>query len=313
MADTETTPTAGGYDPRSATVTEAIAYVMAHVSAVPKGGKNREQGYAFRRVEDIVGSLQGLMAEAGLSMTPRVTQRIVNDTDHATANGKTIRWVDLEVTWTLTTASGSAIEVVTWGEARDSSDKATNKAMTAAHKYALLLAFHVPTEDIADDADRDSPSSQRRAPGRPPRALLVQLRSEVMLAVKGLPVGGEERTTELRRLWEQARLGNALDEPVPLPTGWAPPGPERMVPLRELINGAIGAERDPDGPPIGQDPADPQVDETPLPIGDQAPSDPAAAAAGSGKFTRGPAPGWDPWAGTPADSSTTTKQEDTTP
>jgi hypothetical protein len=47
---------------------------------------------------------------------------------------------------------GSMHEVVTFGEAMDSGDKATNKAMSAAYKYACMQAFCIPTEGD-NDAD----------------------------------------------------------------------------------------------------------------------------------------------------------------
>ena len=42
--------------------------------------------------------------------------------------------------------------VKTFGEAMDSGDKATNKAMSAAYKYACFKAFSIPTEGD-NDAD----------------------------------------------------------------------------------------------------------------------------------------------------------------
>ena len=41
---------------------------------------------------------------------------------------------------------GSKHTVKTYGEAMDSGDKATNKAMSAAYKYAAFQAFAIPTE-----------------------------------------------------------------------------------------------------------------------------------------------------------------------
>jgi hypothetical protein len=45
---------------------------------------------------------------------------------------------------------GSMHTVATYGEAMDSSDKATNKAMSAAYKYAAFQAFAIPTEGDND-------------------------------------------------------------------------------------------------------------------------------------------------------------------
>jgi hypothetical protein len=47
---------------------------------------------------------------------------------------------------------GSAIECRVVGEAMDSADKSTNKAMSAAMKYACILTFCIPTEGD-NDAD----------------------------------------------------------------------------------------------------------------------------------------------------------------
>jgi len=47
---------------------------------------------------------------------------------------------------------GSKHTIATIGEAMDSADKATNKAMSAAYKYACIQAFCIPTEGD-NDAD----------------------------------------------------------------------------------------------------------------------------------------------------------------
>jgi hypothetical protein len=47
-------------------------------------------------------------------------------------------------------------------EGLDSGDKATNKALSAALKYALIQTFSIPTEDMAE-ADLESPEIGRRS------------------------------------------------------------------------------------------------------------------------------------------------------
>ena len=75
---------------------------------------------------------------------------------------------------------GSVHTVRTYGEAMDRSDKATNKAMSAAYKYAAFMAFAIPTEGD-NDADANTPEVAPRAsqgqsqngavsPDRPKRA-----------------------------------------------------------------------------------------------------------------------------------------------
>ncbi len=54
---------------------------------------------------------------------------------------------------------GSSIEAVTIGEGMDSGDKATNKAMAVAFKYACFQVFCIPTEEMKDpDADTPEPN-----------------------------------------------------------------------------------------------------------------------------------------------------------
>jgi hypothetical protein len=55
----------------------------------------------------------------------------------------------------VSTVDGSKHTAATFGEAMDSSDKATNKAMSAAFKYAAFMTFCIPTEGD-NDADATS-------------------------------------------------------------------------------------------------------------------------------------------------------------
>ena len=52
--------------------------------------------------------------------------------------------------YTFWTVDGTSVECSVIGEGMDSGDKATNKAMAIAHKYALLQTFCIPTEDMID-------------------------------------------------------------------------------------------------------------------------------------------------------------------
>src|SRR5574340_122354 len=91
------------------------------------------------------------MAKHGLCILPRCTERIV--TERQTAKGGVLFYVVVRCEFDFIAASdGSRHVVVTYGEAMDSGDKATNKAMSAAYKYAAFQAFAIPTEGD-NDAD----------------------------------------------------------------------------------------------------------------------------------------------------------------
>ena len=91
------------------------------------------------------------MAEHGLCILPRVLTR--ECVERQTKAGGAIFYVTVEVEFDFVSAEdGSKHTVKTFGEAMDTSDKATNKAMSAAYKYAALQAFAIPTEGD-NDAD----------------------------------------------------------------------------------------------------------------------------------------------------------------
>ena len=129
-----------------------VAAAMSH-DGISKARKNSQQGYNFRGIDDVLNALSSALVEAGLLILPRVTSRTV--TERETKNGGALFYVTVQVEFDLVSAEdGSKHTVATYGEAMDSADKATNKAMSAAYKYLALLTFCIPTEASPDtDAD----------------------------------------------------------------------------------------------------------------------------------------------------------------
>lgn len=134
-------------------VYEAIAAVTAELArnGISKGRKNSQQGYNFRGIDDIYNALAPALARAKLCVLPRVTRREV--TERSTKSGSPLFYVVCDVEFDFVSAEdGSKHTIAVVGEAMDSADKATNKAMSAAYKYAAIMAFCVPTEGD-NDAD----------------------------------------------------------------------------------------------------------------------------------------------------------------
>ncbi len=132
----------------------AITAVMAHLAEVGigKDRKNEQQGYAFRGIDDVYNALAGVLAKNSLCILPQVKHREV--VERLTARGTPLFYVNVDVDFSFVSAKdGSSHVVSVAGEAMDSADKATNKAMSAAYKYACLQAFCIPTEG---DNDADS-------------------------------------------------------------------------------------------------------------------------------------------------------------
>lgn len=153
--------------PRVYTAISAVSRSLSS-AGIPKARRNQQQGYAFRGIDDVLNALSSALVSAGLVILPRCTDRLV--VERQTAKGGALFSVTCRVEFDLVaTEDGSRHTVVTYGEAMDSADKATNKAMSAAYKYLALLVFCVPTEgtpdadaethDVVAGPEPDAPSS----------------------------------------------------------------------------------------------------------------------------------------------------------
>ena len=118
---------------------------------VSKNQRNHQQKYAFRGIDDMYNTLSPLLARHGLVIMPTVMDRVV--VEKPSRNGGCLFYVTVKVKYTFISAKdGSHYDVIVYGEAMDSGDKATNKAMSAAYKYMAIQSFAIPTEGD-NDAD----------------------------------------------------------------------------------------------------------------------------------------------------------------
>lgn len=134
-------------------VYESICSVMEDIghSGISKGRRNQQQGYSFRGIDDVYNELNALLSKHKVIMTPRILAREV--AERQTQKGSALFYVTVEAEFDFISAEdGSKHTVRTFGEAMDSADKATNKAMSAAYKYAAMMVFCIPTEGD-NDAD----------------------------------------------------------------------------------------------------------------------------------------------------------------
>lgn len=135
---------------------ELPASVYAKVAAVTgelaKSGIAKDksgQGYKFRGIDDVYNALAPLLAKHGLNVFPRILSREL--IERKAKSGGALFYTVLEAEFDFVSADdGSCHTVRTFGEAMDSGDKGTNKAMSAAYKYAAFMTFAIPTEGEPD-------------------------------------------------------------------------------------------------------------------------------------------------------------------
>jgi len=171
---------------------EKIIAILTDSEAISKDRRNQQQGFNFRGIDDVYNALHPLLAKHGVFST---TEVIVERTEERqTKSGGNLIYRILTVKFTFYAADGSHVESVIIGEGMDSGDKASNKAMAIAHKYALLQLLAIPTEDAKDpDAESHSVAPKTAEPkkldndhplGTPPASGLKQRARDIQAALK---------------------------------------------------------------------------------------------------------------------------------
>lgn len=127
---------------------ESIADLMKEGYAVQKNKRNSQQGFQYRGIDDVMNTFQPLMASRGLFVVPEVLE--TTREERQTTKGGNLIYSVMRVKYTFYAEDGSSVSAVVIGEGMDSGDKASNKAMSAAMKYAMFQVFCIPTEEMQD-------------------------------------------------------------------------------------------------------------------------------------------------------------------
>jgi len=141
---------------KTLSIAQALNEVMKEVGAVKKNDRNASQGFNFRGIDAVVNAVSPALQKYGVIVVPSV-----EDYEYASVeigkNRTVMGHVKVKVTYTFIGAGGDAIKATVVGEAMDSGDKATAKAMSVAFRTALLQTLSLPT----DEPDPDSQSYER--------------------------------------------------------------------------------------------------------------------------------------------------------
>lgn len=166
---------------------QAITGIISEVGAIGKEKKNQQQGFMYRGIDDVLNALQPLFAKHKIFIVPEVLEQIRED--RQTARGGNLIYSICKVKYTFFAEDGSSISAVVIGEGMDSGDKATNKAMSVAMKYACFQVFCIPTEEMKDP-DSESPEvvgkpqGKRKVAEGPPE-LITTAQAKRLFAIAG--------------------------------------------------------------------------------------------------------------------------------
>lgn len=141
---------------------KAIAGVISDIGYVAKDKVNKQQGFRYRSVDDVFNVLHPALAKNKVFIVPQILDR-EQITIGKTKNGTDMIKVVCRIKFTFYAEDGSYVESIIIGEGLDTGDKATNKAMSIAYKYACFQVFCIPTEEMIDP-DAERPEQQMVTP-----------------------------------------------------------------------------------------------------------------------------------------------------
>ncbi len=141
---------------------KAIPAAMADIGAIGKDSRNQQQGFMYRGIDAVMNALNPVLQKHGLFVVPEVLEQTREE--RQTSKGGNLLYSILRMKYTLCADDGSSVSAVVIGEGMDSGDKASNKAMSVAYKYAMFQLFSIPTEEMKDPDAETPPESTPKAP-----------------------------------------------------------------------------------------------------------------------------------------------------
>lgn len=134
-----------------------IGKAMDEIGAIGKDSYNQQQKFRYRGIDAVMNALNPVMRKYGLFLTPEVLDHTREE--RQTNGGGRLIYSILTMRYTMYAPDGSNISAVVIGEGMDSGDKASNKAMSVAMKYAMFQLFCIPTEEMIDPDSETPPAS----------------------------------------------------------------------------------------------------------------------------------------------------------
>jgi hypothetical protein len=193
---------------------ELLPLVARDIGAVGKDGKNTQQGYSYRAIDDVLNAAHTALVKHQITAVPQVIEQ--KREERTTGKGTVLIYSVLTVRYNFYAPDGSGVECVVVGEGMDSGDKSSNKAMSAAYKYAIGQVFSIPFDTA--DSEKDSPEpapkpAAKPAPAQPtpPSAADIEawhLRWQGYCIEAGV---APDKETAMLLQWEKEFIPNGLD------------------------------------------------------------------------------------------------------
>lgn len=195
--------------------------VARAVGAVGKSKKNVQQGYSFRGIDDVIDACHPAFLANGVFLTSEVLES--KREERRTKHGTDLIYTILRMRFTFWAPDGSSVESISEGEGMDPGDKSTNKAMSAALKYALGQTLLIPFE--VTDSETSSPEVVAKKPepqanGNPMLAERTESKEEIIAKWRSY-IDKIQDPAILHSVWVQAASKPEKDIVIPYLLGHA--------------------------------------------------------------------------------------------
>lgn len=161
---------------------ESMLAIMSEVGVIGKDEKNKQSGFNYRGIDTVTNVLQPLFIKHQVFPVPTVIKTLREERE--TKSGGNLIYTVLQVKYTFYAIDGSYVEAVVSGEGMDTADKSSNKALSAAFKYACFQVFCIPTKEMQDPDATTPPPSVPKAPPEPPKSQTYDNRQALARALK---------------------------------------------------------------------------------------------------------------------------------
>lgn len=152
-------------EPSNPTVIDVMWGVMKQVTSIAKRDFNDLHRFNFRGIDTVLDSVGPAFRAHGVVTKPKL--KSISTEVVKSSKDKPMRLTTVVVRYKFTGPAGDSVTAVVPGEAWDSEDKGSSKAMSVAFRTALLQVLAIPT------GERDPHA------GAPVPAKLARLREEV--------------------------------------------------------------------------------------------------------------------------------------
>ena len=186
----------------------AIAAAMGEIGAISKSKQNKQQGFQYRGIDDVMNALYPILSRHGLFLTPEVLEHTREE--RTTKSGGNLIYSILKIRYTLYADDGSSVSATVIGEGMDSADKSSNKAMSVGMKYALFQLFCIPTEEMKEmddkmeDPDAETPPESEQ---KKPEPICIKCKKKIG---KTLLKNGSQWTAEEMARYSEEKSGACM-------------------------------------------------------------------------------------------------------